>query len=99
MIQQTVFTHAQWKVKDGQLDEVLSILKEVAEKSLAEEGNLFYKIHQSIPENNVLVLYEGYKDQAAADSHRSSAHFQDLVIGRIIPLLEKREVIQMHQII
>jgi quinol monooxygenase YgiN len=99
MDQKAVYTHAKWQVKDGQLETVLGILKEVAKKSSEEEGNLVYKVHQSNSDAHVLILFEGYEDDAAVEAHRNSEHFQQLVIGRIVPLLEQREVILMRQII
>ncbi len=99
MDQKAVYTHAKWQVKDGQLETVLGILKEVARKSAEEEGNLVYKVHQSNSDANVLILFEGYEDEAAVEVHRNSEHFRQLVIGRIVPLLEQREVVLMRQII
>lgn len=93
MSQQPVYVFARWQVKEGQLDTVLNLLPEVVAKSTAEEGNLFYKVHQNNADANTLVLFEGYKNEAALNEHRNSAHFQTRVIGEIIPLLENREVI------
>lgn len=84
---------AKWQVKEGHLDTVLILLKEVAQKSREEEGNLFYRVHQSSSDANTLVLFEGYNDEAAVAAHRNSEHFQTLVIGEIVPLLENREVV------
>jgi quinol monooxygenase YgiN len=88
-----VYVFAKWQVKEGQIDAVLSLLTDVVRESTQEPGNLFYKIHQDKQEANTLVLYEGYVDEAAVDAHRQSAHFQDVVIGKIVPLLANREVV------
>ena len=93
MNQQPIHVFAKWQVKDGQLTPVLNLLTEVSQKSTAEEGNLFYKVHQSTGDPNTVILFEGYKDEAALTAHRNSGHFQTLVIGKIIPLLETREVV------
>ena len=93
MSQKPIHVFAKWRVKQNQLDTVLNLLAEVAEKSSREEGNLFYKVHQSHSDTNTLILFEGYKDEAAVTTHRNSEHFQSLVIERIVPLLEDREVI------
>ena len=98
MSQQPVYTFAKWQVKEGQLDTVLNLLATVAKKSTEEEGNLFYKIHQSNSDANTLILFEGYSDAAAVEAHRSSSYFQNLVIGQIVPLLESREVILASQL-
>ena len=93
MSKTAVYTFAKWRVKEGQLDTVLSLLAEVTAKSIAEEGNLFYKIHQSNSDANTLLLYEGYKDESALTDHRNSEHFQTLVIGKISPVLDGREIV------
>lgn len=92
-----VYTFAKWRVKEGQLVAVLDLLAELTAKSKAEEGNLLYKIHQSISDANTLILFEGYKDESALAAHRSSEHFQSLVIGKIIPLLEDREIVATYE--
>ncbi|SEW42921.1 Quinol monooxygenase YgiN [Chitinophaga sp. YR573] len=94
-----VYTFAKWQVKEGQLDSVLKLLTEVAEQSSKEEGNLFYKIHQSKSDANTLILFEGYTNETALEGHRNSEHFKTLVIGKIIPKLENREVIITSQLI
>ncbi|OUS01036.1 antibiotic biosynthesis monooxygenase [Flavobacteriales bacterium 33_180_T64] len=89
----TINVFATWKVKVGEIENVLSILKKVQDESVKEKGNLFYKIHQSNSDLNTLVLLEGYTDELAISEHRSSSHFQDLVLGKIVPLLEDREIV------
>lgn len=94
-----VYAFAKWRVNEGQLDTVLQLLTEVAEKSSAEEGNLFYKVHQNNTDKNTLLLYEGYKDESSLAAHRNSEHFQQLVIGKIVPLLAEREVILASELV
>src|ERR1044071_6954402 len=91
MKKQTIHVFAKWQVKEGQLDAVLSLLPELAKESSAETGNLFYFVHQHQSEPNTLLLFEGYRDEAALNAHRNSAHFQAIVTDRIIPLLAGRE--------
>jgi len=98
MSKEAVYTFAKWRVKEGRLSAVLSLLAELTAKSTAEKGNLVYKIHQSNSDANALVLYEGYKDESALAEHRESEHFQALVVGKIIPLLEDREIIITSQL-
>jgi quinol monooxygenase YgiN len=94
----TLHVFAKWQVKEGRLDTVLNLLTEVVKKSKAEEGNLFYKVHQDNAAANTLLLFEGYKDEAALEAHRNSAHFQKIVVGEIVPLLEAREVMVTSQL-
>ncbi|WP_221391946.1 putative quinol monooxygenase [Dyadobacter sp. NIV53] len=88
-----IHVFATWQVKEGQMESILNILQTVRAESIREKGNLFYKIHRSNADENTIVLFEGYADEAAIAEHRNTAHYQDLVIGKIIPLLENREVI------
>ncbi len=88
-----VHVFATWKVKDGQIENVLNLLKTVQEQTIKEKGNLFYKIHQSNSDLNTVVLFEGYTNESTVIEHRDSAYFQDIVLGKIVPLLEKREIV------
>lgn len=99
MNQKAVYVYAKWQVKEGKLDVVLDLMKEVAKKSSQEEGNLFYKVHQSQPDENTLILFEGYVDENAVEIHRNSEYFKSLVMGQIVPLLDSREVILMDKIL
>lgn len=83
---------AKWKVKTGELETVLALLPEVVKASSAEKGNLFYQIQQDNTDPNTLILFEGYKDAEAASDHRNSFHFQSIVVGKIVPLLEARDI-------
>lgn len=98
MSKQPIHVFAKWQVKEGQLNTVLNLLRKVVEKSNQEEGNLFYNINQSNSDVNTLILFEGYTDEQALAEHRNSEHFQTLVIGQIVPLLEQREVILATQL-
>jgi len=91
--QNPVHVFATWKVKEGQVENVLNILKTVHDESIKENGNLFYKVHQSNSDINTILLFEGYTNEAAVAEHRNSAYFQDLVLGKIVLLLENREII------
>lgn len=93
MNQQPVYVFAKWQAKQGQAETVLQYLTEVAKQTALEEGNLFYKIHQSNTDANTLMLYEGYTGQPAVDAHRNAPYFQTIVLGQIVPLLENREVV------
>lgn len=91
--QNPVHVFATWKVKEGEIDNVLNLLKTVQKESEKENGNLFYKIHQSNSDLNTIVLFEGYTNEAAVAEHRNSPHFQEFVLGKIVPLLETREIV------
>ena len=83
---------ARWQTADGALDEVLAIVAELRPKSLAEPGCLGYEVYQGVGAPGSVLLLERYRDQAALDAHRQSAHYQALVVGRVLPLLTERRV-------
>lgn len=87
-----IHVFATWKVKKGHIETVLNLLKTVQTESLREADNLFYTIHQSASDNHTLILFEGYKNEDAINTHRNSIHFQELVLGKIVPLLETRAI-------
>ncbi|WP_172278426.1 putative quinol monooxygenase [Chryseobacterium sp. LAM-KRS1] len=99
MSQKEVYVYARWQVKEGELPTVLNMMKEVAKQSSREDGNLFYKLHQSQSDRNTLILFEGYKNSEAIEIHRNSEYFKKLVLEQIVPLLESREVILMDKIV
>ncbi|MBW8243644.1 antibiotic biosynthesis monooxygenase [Muricauda oceani] len=91
--QKNVHVFATWQVKEGHIDTVLNVLKTVREESLKEHGNLFYTVQQSNTDTNTLILFEGYRNEAAVEEHRNTSHFQDLLLGQIVPLLANREIV------
>lgn len=98
MKSETITTFAKWQVREGQLENVVLLLKEAVAKSSAEKGNLKYQIFQGNENENTLMLFEEYIDKEALDFHRNSPHFQEIVVQKIVPLLENREVIFASQI-
>jgi quinol monooxygenase YgiN len=82
---------AHYRAQAGQGDAVAEALREAIAASRAEPGNLMYTIQRSVEDPDEFVLYEQYDDEAAVDAHRASSHFQEIVVGRVIPMLESRE--------
>jgi len=88
-----IHTFAKWKVRPGQLENVLLILKELKAKSIQEKGNLFYQVHQDNSDPNTLILFEGYSDDSALALHRNAGYYKQAVIENLRSLLTDREVI------
>ncbi|WP_197379857.1 putative quinol monooxygenase [Mycolicibacterium mengxianglii] len=89
---ETVVVVAHWQTTEASVDTVLAHLAELQPKSLAEPGCLGYEVFRQIEERASLVLIEHYRDDTALDAHLNSSHYQDLVVGRIRPLLTDRRV-------
>ncbi len=87
-----VIVVARWQAAPGASDEVLAAATEMRRESLAEPGCLGYELFRPVDAPDALLLIERYRDDAAVEAHRASSHFRELVLGRIVPLLVKREV-------
>jgi (4S)-4-hydroxy-5-phosphonooxypentane-2,3-dione isomerase len=88
-----IHAFAKWTIKPGQLETVLTIVKDLHARSIEEKGNLFYNVLQDNSNPNILVLFEGYTDEAALTQHRNASYYIEAVVEKIRPLLAGREVI------
>lgn len=83
---------AKYYVKDGQIDGVIEALKEMAPLVAEHEPECSqYSANRSTENPNVILLYERYTNMAAVDAHRETPHFKEIIEGRVVPQLEKRE--------
>lgn len=87
-----------WKIKETETARILGLLAELEEKTRSENGNLSYNIYQSVDDANILILHERYADAAAAEAHKNSAHYQEIVATQIVPYLELREVSSLKKL-
>jgi quinol monooxygenase YgiN len=63
-------------IKDGHEDEVLESFRKLEEETRREPGCIFYVVQRSREDPSRFLVYEQYKDSAALEAHRSSAHFK-----------------------
>ncbi|WBO85346.1 putative quinol monooxygenase [Hymenobacter yonginensis] len=83
---------AEWLVPTEHIDTVRDLLMQAAAAVRQHEpGNLLYIAHESADEPGRFFVYEQYANQEAQIAHRAAPHFQDLVLGRIVPLLAERK--------
>ncbi|MFJ1787053.1 putative quinol monooxygenase [Streptomyces anulatus] len=84
---------ARWRPTAEGREHVLSALPSLIDASRAEPGCLGY---QALPGAGTgggdIVVIERYADRDAYEAHRTSPHFQQLVIGTIAPHLQIRDV-------
>jgi autoinducer 2-degrading protein len=84
---------ADWRTQPGQEETVrLLLLQAAAAVREHEPGNLLYVAHQDAADPTHFLVYEQYADQSALEAHRDSAHYQEVVVGKIVPLLAARQV-------
>lgn len=83
---------AKYVAQAGQGDAVEQALRRMAPLVRRNEpGCTLYHANRSVEHRDVFLLYEHYVDQAALEAHRTTEHFQAIIEGTIVPLLESRQ--------
>ncbi|WP_393062167.1 putative quinol monooxygenase [Streptomyces sp. LN549] len=85
---------ARYRTRPGEQDTVLPLLDTMAAASRQEPGNLAYRVHQGTEDPRAIVLYEEYATEADFTTHCATPHFQEIVLGKVVPLLESRDVLR-----
>ncbi len=82
---------AKYTCKPGNRPKVLEQLKKIAPIVAATEpGCKFYQASISTENENLILLYEHYVDEAALAAHRETPHFKEIIEGTVIPMLDNR---------
>jgi quinol monooxygenase YgiN len=81
----------------GKEDEVLAVLPKFIEAARAEPGNVSIVAYRQLDDDRTYVLLERYASRDAFAAHRETAHFKDLILGQIVPRLERR-VFELHDV-
>ncbi len=82
---------AWYRARAGAAEAVIAAMREAAARAGEEPGCLAYRFHQSVDDPDAFLVYEAYVDEAAMEAHLETAHFREIVQGRVNPLLESRE--------
>ena len=83
---------ARYRARTGEGDRIAEALTRMAAAVHRDEPDCVdYRAGRSVENPDEFVLYEEYVDQAALEAHRATAHFQAIVEGEIVPLLEERQ--------
>jgi quinol monooxygenase YgiN len=85
---------ARHSIAPGNEDEALALYPRLIEASLTEPGCLAFVAYRRLDDAAEVVLLERYASREAFAAHRETAHFQELVLGGIVPLLAGRTVEQ-----
>jgi autoinducer 2-degrading protein len=79
-------------VKDGEADVVAELVRRIAPLVHANEpGCVTWQAWQDREDPNVFHFHEVYRDEAALQAHRETAHFEKLVVGELRPRAVDRE--------
>lgn len=81
---------ARWLAQEGHVEDVIAAIKEMIPHALAEPACEAYIVNQSVDDPRQFLLYEQYHDEAGFQAHTQTAAFKELVLGKIVPLLEDR---------
>ena len=84
-------------IKPEYTEMLLPAFEKLVRASRAEEGNIHYDLHQEIGSPHHFVFVEGWKSQAAVDSHNASPHFQDFVQA-LDSKTDRLEIVMTHEI-
>ena len=69
-----------WVARPGHEDEVANVFRKLETESRRESGCLMYIVHRQKDQPARFFIYEQYKDDAALQEHRDSAHFQEYAV-------------------
>jgi autoinducer 2-degrading protein len=64
-----------WIAKIGRESETAAIFDKLQGESRKEAGCAMYQVHKHKTDPRRFFIYEQYKDDAALEAHRTSAHF------------------------
>jgi len=82
---------ARYYMNEGTEEQALELLKSVIPLARQELGCLTYTVNQSTDDPRQLMLFERYVDEAAFLVHLSTPYVQEIVLGKVVPMIEKRE--------
>lgn len=86
------------KFRQDDLADIAHILRELTAASRQEPGCVTYIPHFVESEPDTVVIYEQYKDEAAVEAHRGTAHFAKFAIGGLYQKMLERQVETLHAI-
>jgi quinol monooxygenase YgiN len=79
-----------YTVQPGHEQEVQTILSKMVGPTRDEPGCADYRVHRSLTDRSVFVLYEEYVDQAANEAHMETGYFKRHILQEALPLLVSR---------
>ncbi|MGI8313414.1 putative quinol monooxygenase [Saccharopolyspora hattusasensis] len=86
---------ARYRAAPGRLPEVLELLAAVAPLNRAEDGCQRFDVFHDETDPDVIVILEQWATDDHIAAHHASRHFQDLVLGRLVPILDSREITRL----
>jgi len=73
----TVTKEVIFVAKEDSIEELKGLLAMMVEPSRAEDGCHYYYINQMIQKPTTFVVFEQWRDEAALEGHRHTAHYHE----------------------
>ena len=73
-------------------ERVAEALRPLTEASRREPGCVTYIPHELAEDPNTILIYEQFRDAAAQEAHRNSAHFREYAIGGLYQWMRERSI-------
>lgn len=73
-------------------ERVTEALRPLTEASRREPGCVTYIPHELAEDPNTILIYEQFRDSAAQEAHRNSAHFREYAIGGLYQWMRERSI-------
>jgi quinol monooxygenase YgiN len=70
--------------------DISDALRKLAEASRQEPGCVTYIPHCVQGDPDMVLIYEQYRDEAAAEAHRQSSHFKKYAVGCLYQRMRER---------
>lgn len=80
------------KFASDDVEEITQTLEALARMSRQEPGCVTYVPHWVESDPDTVLIYEQYKDEAAVEAHRASAHFKQHAIGGLYQKMLERSM-------
>lgn len=71
-------------------EEIGAALRRLVAASREEPGCVTYIAHTVVGDPDMVLIYEQYADQAAAEAHRQSEHFKQYAVGALYQKMRER---------
>jgi quinol monooxygenase YgiN len=78
--------------------EITDVLEKLTAASRLEPGCVTYVPHWCEDSPDTVLIYEQYKDSAAAEAHRHTPHFQEYAVAGLYQRMRERQVESLHAI-
>jgi quinol monooxygenase YgiN len=85
--------------KPEDIAEITETLGLLTAESRREPGCVTYIPHQLKEDPNTVLIYEQYRDEAALEAHRESAHFKKYAIGHLYQRMRERSVEHLNALL